>query len=1033
MALTQSAQGGGASAAHPSSRSTAMGPSNNIITLLNSAAENQLGSYETSQRGSTEKNGCSMSSGEKNVTNTFCLPDCQCQEGPLLASLDDSSISPSAEYASLRNVSNILSAHTLPDVCEKNTENLGHPCLGKTFTLPDNRELPSEGDNLMMTTSPVIGPFENQSCLQMTILCEESPAHKSLASVNSEPSVYVHGTFTQEKCIDFEPVVSTIRDMDLTSTPVLNAGEKMLPHLKSSRTENACSPIFFPKKQQKTSATLSKNCVVGPSQYAQKNSKIEMNCSKSELRNAVSKVVTRTANDKIVSASSSKHKEQQTNAHSKCVERVRGAKMISPSKVRNSSAFLSVTNKKENNAQRRVNPSGTPLVCIFTAGIKSPLIPQCSKTSTETEQTTPCQATGSPAQGAGNQTFCSSFLEPPTDKSVQKDQKQTPKKTAANKIEVKSLSVLRQGKTQPRCSTECLLSSPRPPKERKTIPTFSTAVNIPRHEKQTKLTTTKNSSQSKLALESEDPREVTKIGLVAVSDKKGTASLENCRTPQQTFPNKPQGRFLAQTSVGSPRTATQPIRQRPRMNLGADNRVSRGVGTPPSNQNGTAATPPSKLPRKILVLSRSGNGGRIHSEGAAIVPTRSPTSTKTNKGAPTQVSLKRTQSSRRAPLTPIKPVDKNKPKTSSWQQLPSSPSKQNHGAPDVVPPCLPENDRNDQRIQNLGKLLAASNCRFEAVAIVLQQTLAERDEEAGQCRELSQELVNLRGELVSSVNSSQRLEKEKQDLQDALDSAMQRMQEQYQKDMEEMEQKLQLFYQAEFYKLQFIYQKEADESKAVLQKQIDQLQVSQDTIKMELQHSHEEQMQSVQQQHDQSMEELRKSFTQQLESSYESFKKADDALKAQVQVLAQENADLMKKQNLAESPDSHTVYLEQELESLKVVLDIKNKQIHEQKTMMIEIDKLLEKNVKLDESLKKVQQENEDLKARMERYAALSRQWSTENTMLQESLQKESNVNKRLSMEIEELLWKLHNGEAGSPQKLSHSSDTCSVFPLNPR
>lgn len=32
-----------------------------------------------------------------------------------------------------------------------------------------------------------------------------------------------------------------------------------------------------------------------------------------------------------------------------------------------------------------------------------------------------------------------------------------------------------------------------------------------------------------------------------------------------------------------------------------------------------------------------------------------------------------------------------------------------------------------------------------------------------------------------------------------------------------------------------------------------------------------------------------------------------------------------------------------------------------------------EKNVKLDENLKKVQQENEDLKARMERHAALSR------------------------------------------------------------
>lgn len=37
----------------------------------------------------------------------------------------------------------------------------------------------------------------------------------------------------------------------------------------------------------------------------------------------------------------------------------------------------------------------------------------------------------------------------------------------------------------------------------------------------------------------------------------------------------------------------------------------------------------------------------------------------------------------------------------------------------------------------------------------------------------------------------------------------------------------------------------------------------------------------------------------------------------------------------------------------------------------------MEKSVKLDENLTKVQQENEDLKARMERHAALSR-WETE-------------------------------------------------------
>lgn len=50
------------------------------------------------------------------------------------------------------------------------------------------------------------------------------------------------------------------------------------------------------------------------------------------------------------------------------------------------------------------------------------------------------------------------------------------------------------------------------------------------------------------------------------------------------------------------------------------------------------------------------------------------------------------------------------------------------------------------------------------------------------------------------------------------------------------------------------------------------------------------------------------------------------------------------------------------------------------------------------------------------------RQLSTEQAVLQESLQKESKVNKRLSMENEELLWKLHNGDLGSPRKVSPTS-----------
>ncbi|KAL3045201.1 hypothetical protein OYC64_013457 [Pagothenia borchgrevinki] len=58
----------------------------------------------------------------------------------------------------------------------------------------------------------------------------------------------------------------------------------------------------------------------------------------------------------------------------------------------------------------------------------------------------------------------------------------------------------------------------------------------------------------------------------------------------------------------------------------------------------------------------------------------------------------------------------------------------------------------------------------------------------------------------------------------------------------------------------------------------------------------------------------------------------------------------------------------------------------------------------------------------MERHYTLSRQLSTEQAVLQESLHKESKVNKRLSMENEELMWKLHNGDLSSPRKVSPTS-----------
>ncbi|XP_040903350.1 microtubule-associated tumor suppressor 1 homolog A isoform X2 [Toxotes jaculatrix] len=489
---------------------------------------------------------------------------------------------------------------------------------------------------------------------------------------------------------------------------------------------------------------------------------------------------------------------------------------------------------------------------------------------------------------------------------------------------------------------------------------------------------------------------------------------------------------------------------------------------------GPPPTPSSRLPRKTLGPSRSLTEASVHSElsegsgstqvsggtahkqtplksvvlkaklistpgkntGQTLTTACKPAAS-TSKGASnsTVSSLKRTVSARHVRKASSGPVDKNKPKASSHQQHPQQqPSRpnQSHGPPDVVPASVAKGESKDQSIQQLRGLLAASNCRFEAVAIVLQQVLTKRDEATRQCRELSQELVNLRGDLACSIHSSERLEKEKEELRVALEDALQKLQEQHQKDMAELEHRLQAFYQAEWDKVHLTYQEEADKCKTLMQQQMGELQANHEAMKLELQSGHEEQLQCVKQQYEMSLEELRKVHNVELQTLDKTLKDAESSLSEKIQELTVENSALIEKltaeenrrKELAEKSqkDSHTLYLEQELESLKVVLDIKNKQLHQQEKKLMEIDKLTEKNVKLDENLKKVQQENEDLKARMERHAALSRQLSTEQAMLQESLQKESKVNKRLSMENEELLWKLHNGELSSPRKVSPTS-----------
>ncbi|KAM4837047.1 microtubule-associated tumor suppressor 1 isoform 7-T7 [Thomomys bottae] len=310
-----------------------------------------------------------------------------------------------------------------------------------------------------------------------------------------------------------------------------------------------------------------------------------------------------------------------------------------------------------------------------------------------------------------------------------------------------------------------------------------------------------------------------------------------------------------------------------------------------------------------------------------------------------------------------------------------------------------------------------------------------REEALKQHKTLSQELVNLRGELVAASNTCEKLEIARNELQTAYEGFVQKLNQQHQTDRTELENRLKEFYTGECEKLQNIYIEEAEKYKTQLQEQFDNLNAAHETSKLEIEASHSEKIELLKKAYETSLSEIKKSHEVEKKSLEDLLYEKQELLEKQIDDLKTENDALNEKLKSEEQKISREkanlknpqiMYLEQELESLKAVLEIKNEKLHEQDIKLMKMEKLVDNNTVLVDKLKRFQQENEELKARMDKHMAISRQLSTEQAVLQESLEKESKVNKRLSMENEELLWKLHNGDLCSPKR----SPTSSAIPF---
>nr|XP_020470361.1 microtubule-associated tumor suppressor candidate 2 isoform X2 [Monopterus albus] len=337
------------------------------------------------------------------------------------------------------------------------------------------------------------------------------------------------------------------------------------------------------------------------------------------------------------------------------------------------------------------------------------------------------------------------------------------------------------------------------------------------------------------------------------------------------------------------------------------------------------------------------------------------------------------------------------------------------------------------QLQSLQAQLKKASLCLDVFSIATQHFYHKSESAIVKERELSLELARIRDEVAFSVAHWEQLQQEKEEMERCFEAELQGLQAQQQEELGTLEERLRTQHMDETESLQTQQRAELEELRVKQQEQIEEMSENHETSLMEMETVHSDTLATLQEEHARTVKNLKMAHEQQRKSLEEDFEKIRLSLQDQVDTLTFQNRSLRDRakrfeEALRKSTDEQIVdalapykHIEEDLKSLKEVLEMKNQQIHEQELKISELEKIAEKNVYLEERIQVLQQQNEDLKERIDKNLAVSRQLSEENANLQVHVEKESNEKKRLSRTNEELLWRLQTGEL-SPHMSPSSS-----------
>ncbi|OCT96061.1 hypothetical protein XELAEV_18013743mg [Xenopus laevis] len=306
-------------------------------------------------------------------------------------------------------------------------------------------------------------------------------------------------------------------------------------------------------------------------------------------------------------------------------------------------------------------------------------------------------------------------------------------------------------------------------------------------------------------------------------------------------------------------------------------------------------------------------------------------------------------------------------------------------------------------------------------------------------KQLLVELSTIRDEVVFNITRCEKLQKEKEELEMRFDNEVRKLEHEQEEEIQGLKERLELQYNEEAKRLQKEQNVQLERVRSQHLEQIEDMAATHEGSLSQIKQNYTAAIQAIRDEHENRIHEVKQNHELEKKTLEDNFEKLQLSLQDQVDTLTFQNNTLrdrakrfeealMRNTNeqfeIALAPYRH---LDEDLNSVKQVLEIKNQLIHQQERRIMELEKLAEINVLLEEKVQVLQQQNEDMKARIAQNVVVTRQLSVENANLHESVEKESKEKKRLSCTNEELVWKLQSTQSMSPIKLPSSPINRSV------